>query len=99
MENVFSLEFWGPILSFVGAIIVALISYKGVKETNAKANSDMQNEMKTQQALFNQKLDQLTEEVREHNNFARRMPVVEAEIESLGGRINRLEDKLDSKKG
>lgn len=97
-ENSFNIEFWGPILSFIGAIVVALISYKGVKETNAKANSDMQNEMRTQQALFNQKLDSLTEEVREHNNFARRVPVVENEIEILGNRLEKLENKIDSKK-
>lgn len=96
MEHSFDTSMWGPILSFVGAILVALISYRGVKETNDRANYTMQNEMRTQQALFNQKLDSLTKEVQSHNNFARRIPVVESEIEALDNRIRRLEDKIDS---
>lgn len=96
MEHSFDTSMWGPILSFVGAILVALISYRGVKETNDRANYTMQNEMRTQQALFNQKLDSLTKEVQSHNNFARRIPVVESEIEALDSRIRRLEDKIDS---
>lgn len=39
------------------------------------------------------RLEQLENRVSEHNNFARRMPVVEEQIEQLEHRINRLEDK------
>ena len=43
------------------------------------------------QAVTDTKLDELTREVREHNNFARRMPVVEEQIKVLNHRIEDLE--------
>ena len=38
------------------------------------------------------RIDELTREVREHNNFARRMPVVEEQIKVINHRIEDLED-------
>ena len=43
------------------------------------------------QAVTETKLDELTREVREHNNFARRMPVVEEQIKDLSRRLSALE--------
>ena len=43
------------------------------------------------QAVTEAKLDELTREVREHNNFARRMPVVEEQIKVLNHRVQDLE--------
>lgn len=43
------------------------------------------------QAVTETKLDELTREVREHNNFARRMPVVEEQIKSIHHRLGELE--------
>ena len=40
-----------------------------------------------QQAVFNEQIKELTREVREHNNFARRMPVVEEQIKVINHRI------------
>ena len=47
------------------------------------------------QAVTDTKLEELTREVREHNNFARRMPVVEEQIKSMNHRITDLERKED----
>jgi hypothetical protein len=44
------------------------------------------------QAVTDTKLQELTREVREHNNFARRMPVVEEQIKVMNHRINDLEE-------
>lgn len=44
-------------------------------------------------AVTNTKMDELTREVREHNNFARRMPVVEEQIKVINHRISDLEHK------
>ena len=44
------------------------------------------------QAVTETKLEELTREVREHNNFARRMPVVEEQIKVMNHRISDLED-------
>lgn len=51
-------------------------------------------EAKQQQtiALIEYKLDELTREVREHNNFARRMPVVEEQIKVINHRLHDLEN-------
>ena len=43
------------------------------------------------QAVFDTKLEELTREVREHNNFAKRMPVVEEQVKIINHRINNLE--------
>jgi hypothetical protein len=44
------------------------------------------------QAVTDTKIQELTREVREHNNFARRMPVVEEQIKVMNHRINDLEE-------
>ena len=43
------------------------------------------------QAVMDTRLDELTREVREHNNFAKRMPVVEEQIKVINKRIYDLE--------
>lgn len=45
-----------------------------------------------QQAVTETKLEDLTHEVREHNNFAKRMPVVEEQIKVINHRISDLEE-------
>lgn len=66
------------------AIIVALISSAvtlvGVLLSNSKS-----------QAVTETRLEELTREVREHNNFARRMPVVEEQIKVINHRLEDLE--------
>jgi hypothetical protein len=47
------------------------------------------------QAVTDTKLEELTREVREHNNFARRMPVVEEQIKVINHRIEDLEHKAE----
>lgn len=44
-------------------------------------------------AVMDTKLEELTREVREHNGFARRMPVVEEQIKVINHRIDDLEKK------
>jgi hypothetical protein len=47
--------------------------------------------IKTSQKVNEVKIEELTREVREHNNFAKRMPVVEAELGRLNTRVKELE--------
>lgn len=79
------------------AIVVALItgglSLLGVVITTASGNRKMQNQLEKSQAVTDTKLDELTREVREHNGFARRMPVVEEQIKVINHRIADLENK------
>ena len=66
------------------AVLVALITggltLLGVIIANSKT-----------QAVTDTKLEELTREVREHNNFARRVPVVEEQIKVINHRIEDLE--------
>ena len=47
--------------------------------------------LSTSQAVTDCKIEELTREVREHNNFAKRMPVVEEQIKVINHRIDDLE--------
>lgn len=78
-------------------IIVALITAAGgvlaVMLTNANANRKMENQIKIAQAVTDVKIDELTREVRKHNEFAERMPVLEEQMKSANHRIEELEKK------
>lgn len=81
------------------AIIVALItgglSVLGVVISNVSANRRMQSEIEKQQAVTDTKIDELTREVREHNGFAKRMPVVEEQIKVINHRIKDIENGVN----
>lgn len=51
-------------------------------------------EVTKNQAVTDTKIEELTREVREHNNFAKRMPVVEEQIKVANHRIEDLEKKV-----
>ena len=67
--------------SIITAIITGGVTLLGVLIANGKS-----------QAVTETKLDELTREVREHNNFARRMTVVEEQIKVINHRIEDLEN-------
>jgi hypothetical protein len=77
------------------AIVVALItgglSLAGVVITCAVTARKNETAMRISQAVTDTKIDELTREVRSHNNFAQRMPVVEEQIKVINHRINDLE--------
>lgn len=77
------------------AIVVALItgglSLVGVIVTSLITARKSENAIKVAQAVTDTKIQELTREVREHNNFARRMPVVEEQIKVVNHRIADLE--------
>lgn len=61
-----------------------------VKEENTKVVNEFKLEVTKNQAVTDTKIDELTREVREHNNFARRMPVVENEIKHIEEKMTEL---------
>lgn len=77
------------------AIVVALItggmSLVGVIVTCLVTARKSENAIKIAQAVTDTKIQELTREVREHNNFAKRMPVVEEQIKVANHRIADLE--------
>ena len=76
------------------AVIVALItgglSVLGVIISNIGSNRKIEDALSTSQAVTDCKIEELTREVREHNNFARRMPVVEQQITDIKKDIDEL---------
>lgn len=74
------------------AVIVGALSLIGVMITNSRSNSKMQNEMKTVQAVMEERMEELTREVRLHNDFARRVPVIEEQIKVVNHRVADLEE-------
>lgn len=77
------------------AIIVALItgglSLAGVVVTCLATAKKTEKAAAVAQAVTETKIDELTREVRSHNNFAQRMPVVEEQIKVINHRISDLE--------
>ena len=91
-------------LAFAGTIITALGSLLAVIITNRANNDKMLHQMELQQlsmkadlekaqAITDTKITELTREVREHNNFAKRVPVIEEQISVANHRIMDLERK------
>lgn len=78
------------------AIIVALItgglSLIGIVYSSNKTTQAMDFKLDKQQVVMETKMNELTREVREHNNFAKRMPVVEEQIKVINHRIEDLEE-------
>lgn len=75
------------------SIITGVLSLAGIIITNIMSNNKIEHNLETAQAVQNYKIDELTREVREHNNFAKRMPVVEEQIKVINHRLEDLEKK------
>jgi hypothetical protein len=81
--------------SIIVAIITGGLSLTGVLISNASSNRKAEQNIAQSQAVTNTKIEELTREVREHNGFARRMPVVEEQIKAINHRIEDLEHKTE----
>lgn len=67
--------------TILASLLTGAVTLVGVLIANGRA-----------QAVTETKLEELTREVREHNNFAKRMPVVERDIEVINHRVKDLEE-------
>ena len=77
------------------AILVALITgglaLAGTIITGNRNAMELDHKLDKKQAVTDAKLEELTREVREHNNFARRVPVLEEKMKVANNRIEDLE--------
>ncbi len=80
------------LISAGAAVVVGLLSLVGVMISNNRANSKMQNDIKTAQAVTDERISELTREVRMHNDFARRIPVIEEQLKVANHRVADLEE-------
>lgn len=89
----------------IAALITGGLAFAGVLVTKFSGNTKLVNDIKTEnnkvinafklevtknQAITDTKIEELTREVREHNNFAKRMPVVENEIKHIEEKMSEL---------
>ena len=75
----------------IAAVITGILSLIGVVISNIAANAKMSKELEKAQAVTDTKIEELTREVREHNNFAKRVPVLEEKAKVADHRISDLE--------
>lgn len=69
----------GIIIALITGGVSAIVSIIGIVAANSKHD-----------AVIDEKIEELTREVRQHNDFARRVPVIENDIETIYKRIDRL---------
>lgn len=72
----------GIIIALITGGVSALVSIIGI----IKANN-------AHDAVIDEKIEELTREVRKHNEFAERVPVIENDIKTLYRKTDRLEDR------
>ena len=70
----------GIIIALITGGVSAIVSIIGIVAANSKHD-----------AVIDEKIEEPTREVRQHNDFARRVPVIENDIETIYKRIDRLE--------
>ena len=73
------------------ALITGGLSLLGVIYSNNRTAQSVDAKLDKQQAVTEAKLEELTREVREHNNFARRVPILEEQMKVANHRIADLE--------
>ena len=83
--------------SIIVALITGGLSLIGVIITSRSNGKKLQQQLEIAQAVTDTKIEELTREVREHNNFARRMPVLEERIKVANHRIDDLEHEKEKK--
>ena len=88
------MEAW---VSVIAAIVTGIASIAAVVITTRAGNREITHKLETNQAVTDTKLQALTDEVRSHNEFARRMPVVEEQIKVINHRIDDLEQERRDK--
>jgi len=82
------------LLSLAGVIVTAILQSRKISKDFEKQSALEDARLEKAQAVTDTKIDELTREVREHNNFARRVPVIEEQIKVANHRIEDLERKV-----
>lgn len=78
----------------LAALVTGAFSLVGVVLSNRRAAKDMANKLALGQAVTEARIDELTREVRLHNGFAERIPVLEERLRAALERVARLEGRI-----
>lgn len=81
--------------SIIVALITGGLSLIGVIITSRSNGKKLQQQLEIAQAVTDTKIVELTREVRDHNNFAKRVPVLEEKMEVANHRIDDLEHRKE----
>ena len=85
--------------SSIAVIIVALIGALGTILSNIIMNNsqskDMDAKLDKNQGIIEERINNLTAEVKRHNNFAEQIPEIRSDIKNLEKRVDKLEQKTD----
>ena len=79
--------------SIIVSIITGVLSLAGIIITNVSSNRKVEHQLEIHQAVTENKLENLTAEVRKHNDFAVKIPVLEQRITACEGDIKELKSK------
>ena len=80
------------LISAGASVLVGILTLIGVMVTNSKSNREIEHKLQTAQAVTDTKIEELTREVRLHNHFAERIPVLQEQLKVVNHRISDLED-------
>ncbi len=86
METAIQVALITGTFGLIGSVLVAVISA-------VTTRTAVTHKLETSQAVTDTKIEELTREVRKHNNFAERIPVMEEQIKVANHRIDDLEKK------
>lgn len=79
-------------LSLAGVIVTTVVgNKKTTKQVTNQVTTQVTHKLEVNQAVTDTKIEELTREVRLHNGFAQRMPVVEEQIKVINHRLADLE--------
>lgn len=76
--------------SIIVAIITGGLALVGVVITNVSANKQIENNLKIAQAVTDTKIENLTNEVRRHNDYVTRVPLIEDRVERLEKKVDKI---------
>jgi hypothetical protein len=79
--------------TIISAAITGGLALIGVIITSMQSSRKIERKLEIHQAVTDQKIEDLTREVREHNNFAKRMPALEQKVVGIDEKINILHSK------
>lgn len=74
--------------TIIAAAITGGLALIGVVITTMQSSRKIERKLEIHQAVTDQKIEDLTREVREHNNFAKRMPALEQKVDGINEKIH-----------
>ena len=91
MQTIIAAAITGGI-SLVGVILTSIVTVIVNSKKTEKVSADVTKALEISQAVTDTKIEELTREVRAHNNFAQRVPVLEEKMTVANHRIDDLEE-------